>query len=598
MTLNGLRLNTIYILEYIMNKSLKLALLPAAVASAMFANNALAGTEACFEVYKGADDLAVTEFGTIYTGASCIAEGSRTGAAADNLEQTDEGKIAYELTGNLPVSFDALDGTDTDQHIVYIPTTDIPGGTKITMKLAGAKFNGNANQIHLVKDTDGAGAGTAWEAVASSDGTVDGTDTVVFLTKAGITIGAGTRLAFSLASTGADAAALEPVGIILANDTCTTDGSSQSVTIQSVEAITDGGTGYAIEGGVSTAQKVLDVSPQFYAFQEGSTAKVDVNAESFDSSDAPITARTEFVYDPAAANQLVAKKYEAIYETAFYNRAGLLDRAVTLDADDHVDTTFTASSAAGATVAMRLYNAQNTATAALTQPVDAETGTTDGLLDGTSYATEAVSLFTASADVTAETNPHNGSTDNLDGAVYNKMFYVVTNTDVDGVMNFNYDVDLAHTLNFDDGGTDIDHCGGTIKSHEIGVNGAVLKVPYTYATWARTEGVKENWVRITNEHSESAEVTVEVFPQSAFEGETGTTSEIFTLGTVGGQDSAIYFAEDIALQYDALHPGMGNRFTFTFTVTAPKNSVHGVAVNKVGEADRVLPVLDQNDWKQ
>ncbi len=77
-----------------MNKTLKLALLPAAVASAMFASNAYAGTEACFEVYKGADGLAVTAFDTIYTGAAC--ENPRTGATATGLAPINEGKIAYE----------------------------------------------------------------------------------------------------------------------------------------------------------------------------------------------------------------------------------------------------------------------------------------------------------------------------------------------------------------------------------------------------------------------------------------------------------------------------------------------------------------------
>lgn len=581
-----------------MNKSLKLALLPAAVASAMFANNAFAGTEACFEVYKDADGLAVAEFGAIYGGSSCLAEGSRTahGAMADGtteLAATAEGAIAYELTGDLVVNLDALDGTDTDQHIVYIPTTDIPGGTKITMELGGATFEGNGNQIHLVKVADN---GTDFEAVASSDGTVDGTNSVVFLTKAGVTIGAGTRLAFSLVSTDTLANGVQPIGLKLENNVCTDGTSNQTVTITAVEAKTDGGTGYVIAGGKSSAQSLLDVSPQFYAFQDGSTAKADVNAESSDASGNPIVARTEFVYDPAAANQLVVKQHEVVYATGFYDRAPLLDRAITLDAADHVDTTFTASAAAGDSVEMAIWNGQAAADSSLSAQIDVETGTATGLLNTTSYSTEATDLFTPAVGTgDAETNTNVA----LAGALYNKVFYTLTNTNTDDIMNFNYDVEVAHTLNFDDAGTDIDHCGGTVTSHEIGVNGAVLKVPYTYATWARGEGVKENWVRITNEHSESAEVTVEVFAQSAFEGTAGTESKVFTLGTVGGQDSAIYYAEDIANLYDAEVAGAnGNRFSFTFTVTAPKDTVHGVAVNKVGEADRVLPVLDQNDWNQ
>ena len=41
------------------------------------------------------------------------------------------------------------------------------------------------------------------------------------------------------------------------------------------------------------------------------------------------------------------------------------------------------------------------------------------------------------------------------------------------------------------------------------------------------------------------------------------------------------------------------RHTLTFAVTAPKNSVHGVTVQKIaGGVDRVMPVLDTNDWSQ
>jgi len=37
----------------------------------------------------------------------------------------------------------------------------------------------------------------------------------------------------------------------------------------------------------------------------------------------------------------------------------------------------------------------------------------------------------------------------------------------------------------------------------------------------------------------------------------------------------------------------------TFTVTAPKDSVHGVSVQTIpGGVDRVMPVLDQNVWTQ
>ena len=79
------------------------------------------------------------------------------------------------------------------------------------------------------------------EAVASSDGQVDGESVITFITKAGTTIGAGTRLAFSRVSTGVDAAtvgsAVDPVGIKIANEECTTATTSKSVSIRATEAI-------------------------------------------------------------------------------------------------------------------------------------------------------------------------------------------------------------------------------------------------------------------------------------------------------------------------------------------------------------------------
>ncbi|CAM4122122.1 hypothetical protein [Pseudoalteromonas byunsanensis] len=579
----------------------KVALIPATVA-AVLAGNAYAGTEACFEVYKGADGLAVQAHSTIYAGAACIAEATRTAAGAADLEPTNEAGIAYELTGNLTIDFDAVDGVDTDQHIVYIPTTDIPGGTKITISLTGATFAGNSNQIHLLKND-----GVTTEAVASSDGTVDGASTITFLTKAGITIGAGTRLAFSRGST-----AVDPVGIKIANTTCTdTDQASQSVTIAATAAITDGGTGYNIQGAVSNSQKIADISPQFYPLHAGTTAEVLVNAESSNSEGTAIVARTEFVYNADATNRLIATSSQAIYKTGYYNRAALLDQAIVLDADDHVETAFVASSEPGANVKMRLYNGRTAATGVLDTAVSVQTGTVPGefamdLSDATVYNTEAVDLFTPAIGAgDAETNPM--TTAPLLGAAYNEMFYVVENNPATGIMNFNYDVTTHYTLDFGTAG-ELDHCADNKVSHEVGVNGAVLKVPYV----TNAEG---NFVRITNEHDEAAEVTVDIFSESADGNDGARKVTAVELGSVPAKSSVVYFVptliEEAVTQklYEGADGGYGDlganaaynasRHSVTFTVTAPKNSVHGVSVQKVpGRSDRVMPVLDQNDWSQ
>ena len=600
-----------------MKRFSKIALIPAAV-TAVLAGNAYAGTEACFEVYKGADALAVSAFGTAYTGAACVAEADRAGASNTDLAATNEAAIAYELTKSLAVDFDAVDAVDTDQHIVYIPTTDIPGGTKIKFTIAGAVFNGNANQIHLVKYDV---ANTQIEAVASSDGQVDGENTITFLTKAGTTIGAGTRLAFSRVSTGVDnlgvGDAVDPVGIKIENTECTTDTTAKKVTLSAVEAITDGGTGYNIIGAVSNSQVIADITPQFYALNGGTTAEGNVNAESSDSAGTAVVARTQFVYDAAdTAKRLITTSNQVIYKTAFYDRnaVGVLDQAITLDADDHLETAFVADAAPGDTVKMGLYNSRVAATGALEDQEDVETGTLYGDFGltkaaATVYNTEALDVFTPEAtNGDVESNPA-VATSNLFGATYNEMFYVVENTDVDGVMNFNYNVNTSYTLDFGDAAY-LDHCEVTKNTHKIGVNGAVLKVPYV----VNGQG---NFVRVTNEHDESAEVTVDVFGESANGNTNNRKVTAVKLGTVAAKSSVVYFVPQVISDavdqkgYTGADGGYAqgalgsnaasnaSRHTLTFTVTAPRDSVHGVSVQRViGASDRVMPVLDQNEWSQ
>ncbi|MEL0647366.1 hypothetical protein V6248_08015 [Pseudoalteromonas agarivorans] len=603
-----------------MKRFTKLALIPAAV-TAVLAGNVYAGTEACFEIYKGADNTGVEAFNTKYVGASCVE--TRGGAAANDLAVINETKIAYELTGNLAIDFDDIDGDDItvndagqDQQIVYIPTTDIPGGTKLRFELTGAVFDGNQNQIHLVKYN---AEDTEIEAVASSDGSVDGESIITFITKAGTTIGAGTRLAFSRVSTGVDATnvgdAVDPVGIKIANEECTTASISKSVSLKALEAITDGGNGYSILGAISQDQKIADISAQFYAFQNGVLGEGNVNAESTNSLGEAITARTEFVFDPDQAEQLVVRQNQVIFKSDFYDRAATLDRKIDLSVDDHLDTKFVSSAAPGPLVRMGLFNSRTADTGVLAEQEPADVGitwATFGLTKSAArlYETYALDVFTPEDNNgDTETNPM-PVTSKLYGADYNQMFYAVTNLDIESsVMNFNYTVDANYTLDFGDEDY-IDHCNLNVRSHEIGVNGAVLKVPYT----VNGEG---NFVRVTNEHDEDAEVTVDIFGESA----DGTTNNrkvtAVKLGSVAAQSSVVYFVptliEEAVAQkgYTGADGGYAagdlgananagsNRHTMTFTVTAPRDLVHGVSVQRVtGGSDRVMPVLDRNEWSQ
>lgn len=597
-------------------KNLKKALLSTAVLAGLASGNVFAGTEACFEVYKTTDVANTIEgFADVYGGSSCVADASRLGASTTDLEKTVSGKIAYELTKSLALDLGAIKGTD-NLHIVYIPTTDIPGGTKITMTIAGANFHGNANQIHLVKHgvgLDGAvgGGDDIITAVASSDGVLDGTNTVTFITKAGTTIGAGTRLVLSKVSTGADTAAI-PVGVKFTNSGCTDATSSSKVTIKAVSAVTDGGTGYSILGAVSKDQTVIDTSAQFLTFVGSSTVLGQVNAESLDKDGGDVVARTEFVYDTALDAGLVLKRTQQIHKAGFANRAAELDRAITVDGDDSFEFSVVQSADAGESVMFGAYDSRANLDGSLANQIDLNGSATGSFLAmATTKPASAQVSYDADDLFTLTQNADNGETTRKGdlvtagtftaATVYNELFFTVTQTDTDEIMNFNYDVNVFATLNFSDA-AELDHCERDVKSHSIGVNGAVLKVPYTVAG----EG---NFVRVTNEHTTSAEVTVDLFSETA-DGTVGKRAvTAVKLGDVAAKSSTVYYVKDIvaAAQAQKAYAGSdGNtvnganvRHTMTFTVTSPKNTVHGVSVQKLSTGqDRVMPVLDLNDWQQ
>lgn len=610
-------------------KNLKKALLSTAVLAGLASGQAFAGTEACFEIYKTADAAAILNHATLYTPASCVVENptapvNPTTAGAGHLSIVKPMTVGYEMTKGLAVDFDAVSqdqvtgvlGTN-NLHIVYVPTTDIPGGTKITMTLTGAKFDGNSNQIHLVKLDAGAdgiagGANAADDtiaAVASSDGAVDGKNTITFITKAGITIGAGTRLAFSRVSSGA-VTGVDPVGVKFANTACV-DGTNNSskVTIKADEAKTDGGTGYVIAGGQSASYEVIDASAQFSAFIGAETVIGQVNAESKNFAGDDIVARTEFVFDDKDNEGLKLRKHELVYKAGFSDNKPNLDRFIVRDADDHLELSMTESSDAGESVVYSVFNTQDS-DGVLGAAFDANGATAGGtefeLLNANpSDPQNKIGFdfaFTPVVDA-AETAPSSVAA----GAVYNELFVTLVQSDAAAIMNFNYEVKAFAELNLDTTKTEaltteLDHCAVEKTTHQVGVNGAVLKVPYTVAT-------KGNFVRVTNEHTQAAEVTVDLFSEST----NGTTGKravtAVKLANVPAKSSVVYYVPDVVdaavaqKGYTGSDGVSGNgenlRHTMTFTVTSPKNTVHGVSVQKLSTGqDRVMPVLDLNDWQQ
>lgn len=572
-----------------MSKQMKFGLLPAAIAGALLSGNAFAGTEACIEVFKTADN-AYPEHNILYTNSACEINTGWVGAGdATNLRASDPALIAYELTKDFDydleqVSNKVANAADT-LNIVYVPTTDIPPATRLVFKLNGATFANNNDIIHLVTaETDANNATTQYTAVASTDGAVDGETEITFIVKSGVTVGAGSRLVLSLNNqpTLADRSTFTSPGINIANpEQCTTE---DEVTLEVISALTDNDK--PILGAVTSAPRLLvDIQKQFALAQNSdATTEADVNAES-------PSYRTEFVWEKdtngAWENQTTTSSL--VWETHLIDNEATLDQVVTLQADDELKLRVAPTAELNGKIALSVVRGLNGATAKDTGESDhvATTGerlefNEDSGLEwatlpntSTAYYFDAIDAFentlTNSTPITLQiANPVDGN-----GAF--------------APMTFNYDLNAEFGLQFADVTMQDDNYCETRTPFEVGVNGAVLKVPYAYNT-------ANNWVRITNEHTTEAEVTVEVFDENFAEGD----KRVLTLGKVGADDSTVYKADAIIDLYEAeIGRTSSNRVSMTFTVTAPKNSVHGVSVQAIpGGVDRVMPVLDQNDWSQ
>jgi len=565
-------------------KKFNLAALPLAVAGVLASTSAFAGTEACFEVYKVADDAVVTAHGTLYTPASCIAV--RGGATATDLAVIVNPTVAWELTGDVDLNLEAL-GTTPNTHIVYIPTTDVPPASRIQMQLTGADFGSdNANQIYLVhKD-----AGGNYQTVASSDGAFNDTDTVEFLTKAGITIGAGSRLLLSTTNPSGvveNGALVQGINLHIANtETCTIN---PSVSIRAISALTDAQT--VIAGGVSSTGAVavsggstslVDISEQFALVADSDlTNSIEVDAEdpSF---------RTTFVNNAQSGGswtgQVIPQK--AFWATTFTNDKSL-DMTIAIGAADQVTLALMTTSSTGADVTFGLRTDTATATDTdilLATAVTHESGAGGiGNVDFDGAGAVELPISTSGANYSIDA-------DELfqDATSTNNVAATLTNV-ATKVMEFNYEVKTTWGLDFDNANY-LDKVACESKTiYNVGVNGAVLKVPYVY-----TKLNEGGFVRITSEHDTEASIFMDIFDESSNE------TKNVSLGLIAAKSSNILKADDmLALAVADGYVGTGDRHTMTFTVTAPKNKVHGVSVQKIpGRSDRVIAVLDQNDWSQ
>ena len=571
-----------------------------------------AGTEACFEVYRVTTDAvdgvndesgAVAAHDTKYTPASC--DTTRTAAAATELQAIDTPKIAWELTGNVSPDLETIG--DQRTQIVYIPTTDVPPASRITMRLNGANFGtGNANQMYLVSQDSGGGN---YQTVASSDAAFDETSEVEFLTKAGVTIGAGTRLLLSALNPDDVAATddlIQGISINIQNtETCTP---TPEVTIEALTAYTDGGstiTG-AQSNGLTTA--LVDISEQFELVAGANdTTEVDVDAEdpSF---------RQQFVNNGQSGgawdNQTIATAgatdTSSFWEARFIDSYDDFDLAVDLAADDEVTVSVKTDSATGDGVTLSfLANIGAGASdevgdgSALdaTQADHISVGATDDviLLDIEEEADDLIELTETATTYTIDANDiwqaHAGV-----GAASADIYVAarLMNSD-DEIMEFNYDVDTTWSLDFDDNNL-LDKTGcETPTPFEVGVNGAVLKAPYVYTV----DG--GGFVRITSEHTSEATIFMDIFGEDTATDPTGKETKNVNVGTVAPKSSVVLTTPALLAAAEAagFTPTANGRHSMTFTVTAPKNKIHGAAVQKkAGDGDRVMAVLDQNDWSE
>lgn len=555
-----------------MTKNMKLGLLPAAVTAALLSGNAMAGTEACFEVYNSAT---VQGHEVNYTPSACVMNTTTTDGS-DQLFAQVPSKVAAEAVGP---EFDGIDFQNSNTQIVYIPTTDIPGGSVITMELDSATmqavFANDNNIIHLIKFD-----GTDFEAVASTDGQVTGENTIKFITKSGTTIGAGTRLAFSRVATD-----VVPVAIDFANQGCITTDIDESILVQSTSAIS-GGTGISIEGGVSKKDfEIVDVQNQYEV--KFNVIEGEVNAESSSSvSGNPIIARSEFVYD-ATEKTLTNQKDRLIAPVTFTTNTGFdVEAPLTAATDFNQKMKLVGDqTTAGEAVRVIMWDDQDNTTGDLTNRINFEPGEADATPGNKkTYETLASTLFPASGD--------------------NVVYYALTNT-VDGkVMNFNYSLVNEHELDFNSDERRNRFCGDA-KQIDVGVNGAVLKVPYIVRKG-------DNWVRIANEHDQSAEISVEILDDSSNIAETVSFTlpamspngkEDWSLGAydqaqIGMPQLMVYAAQQGYVDSAAATTHM----TVTFVVTAPREKVHGVAnMNRNNPnlpGGQIVPVLDKNTWSQ
>lgn len=665
-------------------KQIKRALLSTAVLAGLYAGTANAGTEACFEVLKAStstDALSVLDrWSTVYQNAGCVVT---AGQPSVSLASFNPISVAYELTGNLVLNFNDVDGDTTADDLAlpfYIPTTDLPGGSRIEVAIENARYANNGNQLHLIQVAKSTGSAVVddqglvanirtvvtttpvtytFESVASSDGAVDragtfpnftGGQVATFVTKAANTVGAGTRLFISRTSVNPSIVynqvqtvitdETDPLNIVTLSDTTVTDPAvvnsyanlqplniglnnegcpaEPDVLLRATSARTDGGSriigGESVNNVANSVLTLVSAQPQFALFTTGTQSGptvAEVNAE------VP-SLRTQFVasFDSGSWTPTKARPDFVWYTMGATNIGATLDRSVTLNPLDSVRIHAAATNSVGSTVRFDAYNTTGITPAALSTSLTRAQVFAGGVeLDWSATANTVTTIEAISVPEFAD--PASAAArfllaNQVLPVANNTVQFSLENIDSEGVMNFNYDVNVRYGIDFVNPNY-IDlapTCNNPVKTHEIGVNGAVLKVPYTVEATG-------NFVRISNEHTSEAVITFDIFGEDPSLDASEKEVVNVDLGVLPPKSSVVYTISQLVALAKANNPNYsdsvyyegstvanglasnGKRHFITFTVTAPKNKVHGVSVQKItGGVDRVIPVLDQNDWNQ
>jgi hypothetical protein len=531
----------------------------------------------------------------------------RSGASTTDLEAFQPLTVAQELTKSADIDLFDLEGTalatvsstiaspsNFSKNVVYVPTSPLPGGTRISFRLHNA--NWVDNQLHLIALNDeqlDASEPLILAVAATTDGTpgevVVGTEDFDFIVPSGLTIPAGTRLAMST-----DTQNISPPSIQFENDECSVNPQIDISVPSALNSI--GGTN--IEGGETSGTDNLIVTKrQFALFNNHNTATgvVDALAPSL---------RTLFTADVVAGSLDGASTTRVYLQSNFSDTldvTGGVELGVDLGTLDHVEITPTGVPSVAANVDLQLFDTlfengasadtfadnlifNNDIVAGARTFIDIDSATA---ASPTTYSLDALDVFAQGSDFVASSGD-------------NPTFFALTQTNTANVIEpSRFFVDFDYTLNFDDDDL-LDHCAGDLRAYEINTNGSVLKVPYHFEAGG-------NWIRVTNEFNQEAVISMDI------QGEVGTSVEAdsYKVGVVLSQSvppngSVLLQVSDLVAQAEAagyasggdVTSGQNQRHTITLVVSAPSDLVHGVAVQKVDGNDRVVPVLDLNNWQQ